>query len=839
MNLFTLHTKNGFYIYRCIPINTLQNDTAKNGNSSEEEPTELINNFKPDCIWSQDRFARQCVCSYNNNLAVLDDRSGLSIIYMKNGVSSDLAIDTLRGVGKFKNMYTPLGCKNIKHLQWSNNGIYLAVYFNLPNYSEAGLCLDDNLHIWDISKKNIVATFSTRRLSPEQWPVIKWLGDSDNFALCHNHQVNVYSIASEPSSLKTVRCLLSIAVPMVFSVEVFHKPQKNGCLSEGDKAYLACFSPTDANNTPGNLRISTLEWTGEALKEVQCENHELRFTDSAELLWSPSGQNLIAVAQSTVDMAGEKYGSTANCLLYSNTGRLVSKVNTATTHDVRWNPKKDEFILMQGNMPCKITLYNAELETLFEFPNMYRNTIKWNPMGNMVALGGFGNLAGEICFWYKKEESDEMEQIVQFKEPCTVISEWSLDSKYFMTASTFPRMKVDNFYKIFNCEGYLIASESVDECYDVSWFCGNQDEKDFIRPRVRKSLVRKAVYRPKMLQKTTKQSVSVPPTTSLTNTRFSKAPGSPIFTTLKSTGENPLLYSPPNVKSHDAGAAKEKMSKSVFSNEHGNKCDPSTDLIQSFKHIFSLSFMREQNQMMERQANVRDQQNYRQYEGFNDQRIGTNSGAGTSNMNNMVNMSNMGNMNNLNNLSNMINSVNRQKYGDNVRQNYTGNSGTLSGNNGHGSLGALSSSSYLRGSYGDNGRSYGDNGRSYGDNGRSYGDNGKIYGDNGKIYGDNGRSSYSESSRASLQERLNFHEGQRQASNEARQGLGYGGNGNGNGNGNGQRKNTIDESKQNSMFIRLKNQLHSDKAKTQNHSIMDEGQLLRLLLEAKIRSKPN
>ncbi|UKJ90400.1 hypothetical protein MACJ_001333 [Theileria orientalis] len=773
MNLFTLHTKNGFYIYRCLPINTLQNDTSKNANSSEEEPAELINNFRPDCIWSQDRFARQCACSYNNNLAVLDDRSGLSIIYMKNGVSSDLGIDTLRGVGKFKNMYTPLGCKNIKHLQWSNNGIYLAVYFNLPNYSDSGLCLEDNLHIWDISKKNIVATFSTRRLSPEQWPVIKWLGPSDNFALCHNHQVNIYSIVSEPSSLKTLRCLLTIAVPMVFSLEVFYKPQKEGGLSDGDRVYLACFSPADSNNTPGNLRISTLEWSGEALKEVLCENQELRFTDSAELLWSPSGNNLIAVAQSTVDIAGEKYGSTANCLLYSNTGRLVSKVNTSTTHDVRWNPKKDEFILMQGNMPCKITLYNADLDPLFEFPNMYRNTIKWNPMGNMVALGGFGNLAGEICFWYKKEDTEEMEQIVQFKEPCTVISEWSLDSKYFMTASTFPRMKVDNFYKIFNCEGYLIASESVDECYDVSWFCGNQDEKEFIRPRVRKSLVRKAVYRPKLLQKTAKPTANVTVPAACTNIKFSKAPGSPIFTTLKSTGENPLLYSPPKVKNYDAGTAKDKMTKSLFSNEHGNKCDPSTDLIQSFKHIFSLSFMREQDQIMERQANARDQQNYSQYDGYNDQRIGTNNTAGTINM---------------------TNNMNRHKYGENLLQNYTANGGTITGNNGLGPQLGLNAASHSRVSYTENGRT---------------------------AYSDSGRTS--------------FQEAQRQAVNSLRQTLGYGTNGNGN----GTRKSPIDDSKQNSMFIRLKNQLHSDKAKTPNHSIMDEGQLLRLLLEAKIRSKPN
>ncbi|AFZ79327.1 Eukaryotic translation initiation factor eIF2A family member protein [Theileria equi strain WA] len=621
MNIFIVHGKNGLHIYKLSSKEKgSSGDIFKQiANSVDDDRPDFVNNFSFECVWSLDRFAKHCVCSLNNNIAIVDDRSGLSIVHLKKNTISDLAIDTLRGVGKFKNLYMPLGCKNIKYLQWSNNGIYLVVYFNLNNYSDAGICLEDNLHIWDISRKNIVGTFNTRRLSPEQWPIIKWIGSTDSFTICHGHHVGFYSVSSpEGTTLKSVRSIISVPVVKVFSVEVFlNKPKAvDGqvldhsatfpSLIEGDIIGMAAFTQADTtSHISGSLRISTFVYTKNTLVEKYFVTHELKTADSAELLWSPSGKYLIVLAQSIVDLAGEKYGSTTNCLLFSSDGQFKSKVNASSAHDARWNPKTDEFILIQGNMPCTITLYNANCECLFEFPKLYRNTIKWNPMGNMVALGGFGNLAGEICFWYNKPGTKEMEQIVQLKEPCTVLSEWSLDSKYFMIASTFPRMKVDNFFKIFNCEGYLLANQKLDECYYASWLCGHPNEHEFVRPRVRKSLQRKAVYRPKVAQK---PELSKPiygdvhtPISSSRNI-FSKIPGSPVYTgpiiSNEQSQEAQGIFSNfsriPRI--HDLSRNyRDKFNRSLFSQECGNKCDPSVDLLRAFQHVFSFSQPRNQH----------------------------------------------------------------------------------------------------------------------------------------------------------------------------------------------------------------------------------------------------
>ncbi|KAK1932680.1 hypothetical protein X943_000326 [Babesia divergens] len=646
-NMFLVHGKSGLFINSCVP-NKLDESTTDLTKLRDENNPDVVNKFSCAPVWSLNRPVRHYLRSPINNVAIVDDRLGLSILHVNTECSSEPTFDTLRGVGKFRNLYTPIGCKNIKHLQWSNNGVYLVIYFNLSNYSkETGISLDDNLHIWDISQKTIVGTFSTRRLSPDQWPIIKWIGNTDRFAFCYAQQVSIYEIVSaESTPLKSTRLLLSIPIRRVFSVEVCEGSCitvpggksavfDNGVTGNAYNGVVDSCEPNDANNEriaslgkdkwislaaytkaditthlTGNLRISTITSVGNELVEVSCHDHELRSEDSAEMLWSPSGRYLLVLGQSTVDLAGERYGSTSNCLLFRSDGSLVCRVNAQTTHDARWSPTRDEFIVMEGNMPCDITLYDANCTRLFEFPKAYRNTIKWNPLGNMVALCGFGNLAGEICFWYRKDSYD-YEQIVHFKEPCTVISEWSPDSRFFMTASTFPRMKVDNFLKVFNHEGDLLEHQKFEECYGVCWMDTPTVGQGFLRPHVRKSAQRKAIYRPKILGKdethkrpmdnaTTLQSgLGGPTNTTRTQSGLphSKPPGSMTIHT-DSNSDSSSWHSLTSARTSPKSTIPLSNSRvprdtrykgSLFSNDHGDKNDPSVDLLHAFKHVFAIS----------------------------------------------------------------------------------------------------------------------------------------------------------------------------------------------------------------------------------------------------------
>lgn len=50
-------------------------------------------------------------------------------------------------------------------------------------------------------------------------------------------------------------------------------------------------------------------------------------------------------------------------------------------------------------MPAKATIFNLKLDPIFELGTGPRNSIYYNPHGNILMLGGFGNLRGIVEFW--------------------------------------------------------------------------------------------------------------------------------------------------------------------------------------------------------------------------------------------------------------------------------------------------------------------------------------------------------------------------------------------------------------------------------------------------------
>lgn len=64
--------------------------------------------------------------------------------------------------------------------------------------------------------------------------------------------------------------------------------------------------------------------------------------------------------------------------------------------------------------------------------------------------------------WTKK-------QIGTTKAEWSVTSEWSPDGCYFMTATTAPRLQVDNGIKIFHHNGSLYFKKMFDKLYEVEW----------------------------------------------------------------------------------------------------------------------------------------------------------------------------------------------------------------------------------------------------------------------------------------------------------------------------------------------------------------------------------
>jgi translation initiation factor 2A len=116
-------------------------------------------------------------------------------------------------------------------------------------------------------------------------------------------------------------------------------------------------------------------------------------------------------------------------------------------------------------MPAKTMLFDNRVRTLYDFGASPLNFISFNPQARLVALAGFGNLAGKIDIFDRRILS----KVCTIDAPNTSHCEWSPDGRFLMTATLSPRLRVDNGIKIWHCTGPLMHVEMMDELYQASW----------------------------------------------------------------------------------------------------------------------------------------------------------------------------------------------------------------------------------------------------------------------------------------------------------------------------------------------------------------------------------
>lgn len=191
--------------------------------------------------------------------------------------------------------------------------------------------------------------------------------------------------------------------------------------------------------------------------------------DKVQLKWNSLGTSLIVLAQTDVDKSNKSYyGETTLYLLNSN-GAFDARVTLdkdGPIHDVSWSPNGKEFGVIYGYMPAKTTIFNHRAVAMHSFPIGPRNTIIFSPTGRFVLVAGFGNLAGQIDVYDLERD---------YYKICTIesgnpsVCQWSSDSRYIMTATTSPRLRVDNGVKLWHVGGSLMYHEDMVELYTVVW----------------------------------------------------------------------------------------------------------------------------------------------------------------------------------------------------------------------------------------------------------------------------------------------------------------------------------------------------------------------------------
>lgn len=191
--------------------------------------------------------------------------------------------------------------------------------------------------------------------------------------------------------------------------------------------------------------------------------------DKVQLKWNGQGTSLIVLAQTEVDKSNKSYYGETNMYLLSANGAFDARITLdkeGPIHDVSWSPNSKEFGVVYGFMPAKTTIFNHRAVATHSFAIGPRNTIIFSPTGRFVLVAGFGNLAGQIDVY-------DMEK--DYRKICTIesgnpsVCTWSPDSRYILTATTSPRLRVDNGIKLWHVGGGIMYNEEMVELYNVMW----------------------------------------------------------------------------------------------------------------------------------------------------------------------------------------------------------------------------------------------------------------------------------------------------------------------------------------------------------------------------------
>ena len=117
-------------------------------------------------------------------------------------------------------------------------------------------------------------------------------------------------------------------------------------------------------------------------------------------------------------------------------------------------------------MPAKTTIFNTRAEATHNFALSPRNTILFSPHGRFVLVAGFGNLAGQMDIY---DLEKDYQKICMIEASNASVCEWSPDGKHILTATTSPRLRVDNGVRVWHVGGGLMYNEELQELYDVTW----------------------------------------------------------------------------------------------------------------------------------------------------------------------------------------------------------------------------------------------------------------------------------------------------------------------------------------------------------------------------------
>mmetsp|Transcript_31531 Transcript_31531/g.57290 ORF Transcript_31531/g.57290 Transcript_31531/m.57290 type:complete len:604 (-) Transcript_31531:203-2014(-) len=331
-----------------------------------------------------------------------------------------------------------------------------------------------NLKIWEAATGRLVFQSSQRQASRDAWPSVNWSSDDTVAVTLVSNNAHVYRAAGAGDD--AFKRYDKLAIPNVQQVAVSPSPA-----GSTRRPYLASFSP-EVKSNPGNAAILELPGAGAGASGSTSKDPIRRVFKSffqaqhGSLLWNSKGSACLALATCDFDAKNQSYFGdqklyylAADVAAAKEPSCQVPLPKEGPVNDVAWAPSGDFFVVIAGYMPAKVTLYNEACVAKFDLGSGPYNMVRWNPYGRVFCLAGFGNLPGDVAFFEKKRDG-KCYALGKVRSPA-VTAEWSPDGRHLLLATTAPRMRVDNQYRVLHYHGAASASSPMfpEALLEASW----------------------------------------------------------------------------------------------------------------------------------------------------------------------------------------------------------------------------------------------------------------------------------------------------------------------------------------------------------------------------------
>ncbi|TKA64275.1 hypothetical protein B0A49_06588 [Cryomyces minteri] len=345
---------------------------------------------------------------------------------------------------------TTLPAENVYELGFSPLGTFI-ITWQRPTKDEDGNATK-NLKVWrtlddsagEEGERNVIGKFVQKNQTG--WN-LQYTSDEQFCARCVTNEVQFY----QSGDLGTVWNKLRVEGVTDFAI------------SPGKTHSVAVFVP-ERKGQPAAIKVFNVPQFAAPVSQKTFFKG-----DKVELKWNALGTSLIVVTHTDVDKTNKSYYGETNMYILSANGGFDSRIQLdkeGPIHDVSWSPNSKEFGVVYGYMPAKTTIFNQRAVATHNFSLSPRNTILFSPTGRLVLVAGFGNLAGHMDIYDLEND---------YAKVCTIaasnpsVCEWSPDGKHVLTATTSPRLRVDNRIRIWHAGGGLMYNEDMNELYHVTW----------------------------------------------------------------------------------------------------------------------------------------------------------------------------------------------------------------------------------------------------------------------------------------------------------------------------------------------------------------------------------